>query len=261
MPNISDDVTFISRKYLNQIKKETELLEKQFGITYFATQKITFDGGWSIIGNHPEWLGYSADNQFYQYDPSLIDPNNYQTGISFCSAHDHEECQNTLMKTAVEIFNIDHCLAVIEKNETNCQFTFLATNRQNHKIINIYINKIDLLRKYIRFFNKKHNNLLRQAEERSVNLIQIKPETYYAMNNILDVSLNDIDDTFDIQKLGLAKLSKRQEQCLYYFLKGKTAKETAQLLNLSHRTVEEYLNHLKKKLGCRTKRDLLSFLK
>ncbi len=42
-------------------------------------------------------------------------------------------------------------------------------------------------------------------------------------------------------------------------LYGKTAKETAVIMGLSYRTIEEYLTNIKKKLGCRHKRDLLPF--
>lgn len=56
----------------------------------------------------------------------------------------------------------------------------------------------------------------------------------------------------------LSKLSLREQQCLKYFIKGKTAKETANLIGLSYRTVESYFVNIKKKLGCQYKRDLLS---
>lgn len=53
-------------------------------------------------------------------------------------------------------------------------------------------------------------------------------------------------------------ISKREAQSLYYLLQGKTTKEIANLLHLSPRTVEEYLNHVKLKLDCPKKSVLLS---
>ncbi len=55
------------------------------------------------------------------------------------------------------------------------------------------------------------------------------------------------------------QLSKREQECLRLFLNGKTAKETANILGLSYRTIEEYFTNIKKKLGYRYKRDLLAF--
>lgn len=53
-------------------------------------------------------------------------------------------------------------------------------------------------------------------------------------------------------------LSKRERECLDLLLKGKTAKETAMLLRLSSRTIETYLDNLKRKLKCSNKGQLFT---
>lgn len=58
-----------------------------------------------------------------------------------------------------------------------------------------------------------------------------------------------------IQKL--VNFSEREKDCLRYLIEGKTAKETALLLNLSHRTIEYHFENLKEKLDCVTKRELI----
>ena len=57
-----------------------------------------------------------------------------------------------------------------------------------------------------------------------------------------------------VDKAGL--LSERERQCLRHLLDGKTAKETAVCLLISHRTVESYFENIKDKLDCGTKREL-----
>jgi DNA-binding CsgD family transcriptional regulator len=52
-------------------------------------------------------------------------------------------------------------------------------------------------------------------------------------------------------------LSSRELECLFYTLRGKTAKQAAEILNLSKRTVESYIENIKNKFGCNTKSDLL----
>jgi DNA-binding CsgD family transcriptional regulator len=56
----------------------------------------------------------------------------------------------------------------------------------------------------------------------------------------------------------ITSISNRKRQCLELLLEGKSAKETALLLNLSHRTVEAYIDMLKVKFDCRTKLTLIS---
>lgn len=54
-------------------------------------------------------------------------------------------------------------------------------------------------------------------------------------------------------------LSKREKQCLFYLIRGKTAKSIGEILHISYRTVECYINGLKDKLNCRTRSELIDF--
>ena len=54
-------------------------------------------------------------------------------------------------------------------------------------------------------------------------------------------------------------LSTREFECLFFLLRGKTAKETANLLNLSFRTVESYINGIKQKFQCTTRSELIEY--
>lgn len=55
----------------------------------------------------------------------------------------------------------------------------------------------------------------------------------------------------------LAELTKRQAECLYYLTKGKTAKEIAELLCLSHRSIEHYIEAIKIKWDCKNRSKLI----
>lgn len=53
------------------------------------------------------------------------------------------------------------------------------------------------------------------------------------------------------------KLSPRESECLFFTLRGKTAKQIAKYLNISYRTVEDYLNTLKDKFSSKNKYELI----
>ncbi len=55
-------------------------------------------------------------------------------------------------------------------------------------------------------------------------------------------------------------LSQREKECLDFTLKNFTAKEIAKELGLSHRTIEEYLNNLKRKFKVASKHELIKKL-
>lgn len=53
------------------------------------------------------------------------------------------------------------------------------------------------------------------------------------------------------------KLTDREAECLFFLLRGKTAKHIARVMSLSPRTVEEYIVKLKMKLGATNKCELI----
>ena len=53
------------------------------------------------------------------------------------------------------------------------------------------------------------------------------------------------------------KLSNREQECLFFFLRGKTAKQIGVILGVSHRTVESYLEMLRIKFNCKNRCELL----
>lgn len=54
-------------------------------------------------------------------------------------------------------------------------------------------------------------------------------------------------------------LSKQQSQCLSLLMQGKSAKQIAIVMNLSYRTIEHYLEKIKKILGCKSNKEILAF--
>ncbi len=52
-------------------------------------------------------------------------------------------------------------------------------------------------------------------------------------------------------------LTRQEARCMVCFLRGNTVKSTARIMDLSPRTVEYYVNNIKKKLGVVSKSDLV----
>lgn len=57
------------------------------------------------------------------------------------------------------------------------------------------------------------------------------------------------------------KISEQEARCVNYLLKGKSAKETAEGMKISVRTVEAHLNNLRRKTSCRSKLELICKIK
>ena len=56
------------------------------------------------------------------------------------------------------------------------------------------------------------------------------------------------------------RLSKRELECIYFMILGKTSKEIAEQLGISFRTVEQFIESIRSKLGCSKKSEIIESL-
>ena len=81
------------------------------------------------------------------------------------------------------------------------------------------------------------------ASDETTNNLKLLKERATSINELLQLHLN-------------TKLSIRELQSIGYLLKGRTALETSQALNISPKTVEYYIDSAKTKLNCLTRADI-----
>lgn len=87
------------------------------------------------------------------------------------------------------------------------------------------------------------------ASKTFIALFEIDKEQYSADIYPLHYRIGSPDYVFN--------LSDRELECLFLILRGKTAKQIAEIICLSKRTVEYYIENIKNKFGCHTKADLI----
>lgn len=73
----------------------------------------------------------------------------------------------------------------------------------------------------------------------------------------IDPELSITQDYVLIDKYENLNLSKRESECVYYYIRGYTAKQIAQRLTLSYRSIESYLDNVRNKLGTNNKIDMM----
>lgn len=95
-------------------------------------------------------------------------------------------------------------------------------------------------------------DLSKSAYKKSV--ITILNDTKKFMQPYNQYGFQFLENMDDMQ----SKVSAREMECLYYLIRGRTAKEIAKLLTISARTVEIHIVHLKEKLGCYSKSELVA---
>ncbi len=89
----------------------------------------------------------------------------------------------------------------------------------------------------------------------------------HTAHKLLDLSNFDHDLVFSKQQQKLQyivsedfekfNLSKREATCLFYLVRGKTAREISELIFISIRTVEKHIESIRMKLDCKTKSEII----
>jgi DNA-binding CsgD family transcriptional regulator len=254
MSPIKDMIEQTSIRYAKKINQIAAPLKEFWGITYFAYQFVSNTGAWFTLGNHPDWMLYSVENEFYHADPTLVFPKNHVFPFFNSTSQNHKDVfRNNIASHALKHFNLDHCLGIVKPNAQGCEYYFFAVPHEHQDILSTYITQFSRLNHdYTRYVREQIRPFYGQLLDCAVDLKKIFSEPFDALDNasskgqLFSNSLNQSQ-----------QLTPRENECLILYQQGFSAKQTAQKLNLSFRSVEDYFEKIKIKLGVDYKRDLL----
>jgi DNA-binding CsgD family transcriptional regulator len=158
------------------------------------------------------------------------------------------------------LFEFKHVFTIIKHKMDCVEFYHFGTHLNAPHMNQFYINNLDLLDRFVSFFQKS----VAQSKSLSKEYLHGFP-----LNNTanLPALINKMDskkqDIFlkAISPQNQAKLTNRELEYAYLIIQGMTAKEIAAQLNQSYRTIEHRIEGLKGKLEARNKVDLSSKLK
>lgn len=229
---------------------------KGVGIHLFSYRKTFADGSRINVSNNPNWIhDYYALNL---YRSSLFEHSieSYSSGFSLWP----RSSPLAVFSHGRDYYNSDNGITFTKKHADCCEFFLFGADKKNEQIINFYINHLDLLKNFTDYFLEQSKILMRSAMK---NLISIKLTPIHP-NEIKNIYTHQ-DKMASINKLILSTaksnfyslLSHREKSCINGIIAGKSAKMIARELNLSHRTIEYYIENIKKKTGCNTKYALL----
>lgn len=158
---------------------------------------------------------------------------------------------------------IYHRLYVVERREDYYVTYGFGVKNDDKTIINFYLNAMDYLEKFIRYFDfhceyiidlqlKKHQIILPTYQDK---FIQEKMNITIAPLSIIDLHCNPRLKNSSLEFK--SNLTAREKACLELVARGYTMKNVAIKLDISHRTVEQHLRNIKDKFGLSTKNQLV----
>jgi DNA-binding CsgD family transcriptional regulator len=226
---------------------------QNLGVSYFGLHRINKDGSRNIYTNKAEWVHFYYQSSFYKDEGFNL--KKIPTEFVFWSS-----MKNVIISDihlAACSFGLYAGITLIVKEERYIDFYCFGTNNDRADTENWFICNLDLLKRFICYFKSAASTLLRQSEQSKIFLPNCKDFLILdTRDSPEDLKKAEFMRATQINKFYINNgvyLTKREIDCAQKLIIGYSIKEMAQELNLSPRTVEEYINNIKIKTGTNTK--------
>lgn len=236
-------------------------LFKSFGINGFGYARFYKNGQCFDIFSDIKWqqLYFDKFDCYHLVKEDLKFSSNNSSTVLW--GNSLIERKNPILNASYE-HNLWHGLRIYESFADHVDCWHFTTAVSNFQIVNFYINEINSFKRYIHYFNEK-----------AASLINKQNSLYFLEKNIFDdqsgnafFSQEKFKDELSIKKFKVninnhqITFSKREAECVEHIVQNKTFKEVAIKMKLSPRTVEFYLNNVKRKANCATSHELINLL-
>ncbi|MFT6834741.1 MAG: DNA-binding CsgD family transcriptional regulator [Francisellaceae bacterium] len=251
--NSWDELDFQEHPFLCNSEKVNEVIKpivKHFRLDSFNYHKTYHDRSQIRLTNQPNWYEHYLKEKLYLHSIFELNSKIYSPCyILLSNIITHGNILNDAKK-----FGINHAITFIDPCDDGCQFFFLGTTQNDPDFLNQYISNIQLVKKFIHYFNIKAISLINEIEKYKTKSLDMK------QNQLKFNQINELDKFTFISELYNLKFTSRELECITFLLKGNTSKQIANELNISFRTIEVYIEQLKFKLNVKSKNDLIRVL-
>lgn len=275
-------------RYYKSIHKYCQPLFRTLNFTAFSYALISKDGRNFVLCSNPEhYERYYLDGVFIK-DPCCNRAQTHLQNVNVWAAilnrNDPEQLSVYEQQIKDNMYN-GICIKV------NTDFGYetydFATNIKDSAILNKWLSHLHLLKTFIAAFKLKYDKIIEKNRDNFIFLPDYIGEDFFSEPNIIVTATEEMtNEAYEaypvpanysiefatkihssVTERGKHSLlisgqeiilTQREYDCLACVLAGKTAKETADELLLSYRTVENYLETVKQKTSSRSKLELLS---
>lgn len=232
----------------NKIEEICSHFLKEHGFNYFQYLRCYKDGSCSLLTNET--------GLFESFTQMPAVPLIYS---SYTDEHEKlhsywflwdEELPSFPVNFAREKFNLHHGLTLVRRSKDYYDMIAVALPQEKRNIASFYLTKHKLIEQFINRFDKTQYALIQHINKNPLILpAPNRDENYRKM--CLQRGRIEL-----IGRFGAFYITSRELTCLRLLLQGATDKQIAQILHLSHRTVETYLARIKQRSGSTCRQDL-----
>lgn len=233
-------------------------LSRNLSLDYFSYIKIfKEDASRSLLTNHPYWIEHFYKKAFYK--------NNIVSRAEFAQQNSTYYLWSDVITAAPfqdgkDFFSIKSGITIIKCEDKLTHIYCFGSSKELMDCF--YLRNMDLLNRFMVYFLDKASLLINTANKNKIVLPTsdcTEITDHYLKSVLSEKEYSDFVESTRVKRFFLdgvyannsegAYLTHKEVSCLYYLILGKTAKEIGRELNISNRTVEVHVEHIKKKLG------------
>lgn len=233
------------------------------GITFFHYIRNYADKSQIRLLTNPDWMKHFLEKELYDFATYNNDLDEYYSGYGLWSTTVHETVSYHLRQH----FNTDHGISLVQKSKDMSEFFCFGTTPDNDRIINFYLNNIDLLQRFALYFKSKASKIIEEAEKKHtivIDRVYNDPIPLFVRfngptnNNLRKKFIRDTKiHHYEVPtENGDIVITGKELDCITGLLQGKTVNMITENLSRSRRTIEDHLSNIMKKFGCHSQEQL-----
>lgn len=225
---------------------------KALDIAYFSHARLDKNGSFAAVAIQPEFFKLYLEKKYYDFDIHMAQQRLPEQYILWDSIEMKKESKQ--LDDDFKGFGLDHTFTIIQETKHGKECFHFAAKPEHYSINNSYLQNLDLLKKFISYFNEKiseHKNL-NSAYEIKFKIDQ-EHGGYFTNNEFAQISYAEFNQKIKSDRIYLNKeqyLTNRELECLYWLAKGKTLDEAAIILKITTRTIKAHIGNIKEKFAC-----------
>lgn len=244
------------------LKDLCETFLKKMNMNFFCHTIHFNDGTQFNIMTDLNFFRYGLENNLLSAkSPSFCDrvrmvpPNESRLSLWTGIPQDGDRLYKSLYE-----FDIWNGITIIFREIDRIHCWSFGTNKENQRVLSDYINNVDVLKEFIVFFKNNSRHLFSLDDKRTFlnsgfNLPSYDERAQNKFSKIKAELVSNRRAQGDTQKY----LTAREIELLNYLSQGKSMKESAHLMNLSYRTLEDYIKNAKRRTECYNKSQLINY--